>query len=251
MKQNVITILFVFVILFSTSISEAAQSYHFGHDKEIEVSITPEMPEYIAGSVATFTISLKNRTSKGINLYFPTGRQWDMMVYHGNKPVFRWSNGSTWEESANNLYLRPNEVLTKKLTWVAVNKVGQPLLQGDYKCVGIITSQPKSFVSKECRFKLTPPSVVAKETIKAKLNQIFEIEVPRFAKGQELVWKVTYKFNDNRISAVKKLVKKDSFVLMFKPQRFGHVEFDLFAYPESLNQTLSLERRSYRIEVIE
>ena len=223
--------------------------YHFGYWKGLEVTIHPDRPEFTAGSIATFTIRLTNRNKYTSVVYYSTGRQWDMVLYKDGSQFFRWSNGYTWKESPHSIVLKPGESRSEKLSWVSVNKYGQTLPQGVYKCVGLATCYPKTIVSKEVRFRLTPPSVVAKEIIRTNLNQCFDIELPRFGDDSELLWKIVYVNNDNRISLTKRIIKENSIVITFLPKRLGHVEFDLYAYPETLNSSVSLERRSYRVEV--
>lgn len=237
------------MLLCIANITEAATKYHFGRSKEIEVSIKPDSSEFVAGSVATFTITLRNKSDKPVKIDYPTGKQWDLAIYNPIKQIFSWSNGYTWHKSPHSITLKPGEERSQKLSWVSVSKQGTPLLQGTYRCVGVVTCSPRSFVSDKVSFILTPPSVIAKETIKTNLNQCFEIELPRFYQKQELVWEINYKNNDNRIEERFRRVNEKTFQISFKPKRLGHVEFDLYAYPECTNKKVSIERRSYRVEV--
>lgn len=223
--------------------------YRYPYVKGIEVKIIPERPEFIAGSIATFTVTLTNKNKYPINIEYPTGRHWDMVVYHNDYPIYRWSDGYTWEESPHIIPLQPNETRSCKLSWVSVNVRGEPLVQGIYKCVGLVTCSPKTIVSPEVDIRLIPPSIVPTEIIRTNLNQVFEIELPRFGGDYELEWKIVYRNNDNRISLTSKKQKDESIVISFLPRRIGHVEFDLYAYPNRHNPSVSLERRSYRIEV--
>ena len=247
LKSFVLTLI-AFLIL-ASSLCEASDRYHFGNRKHVEVTITPESNEIVAGTIATFTITLKNKSRDSIQIDYPTGQQWDLVIYDTKRQIFRWSNGFTWHKSPHYIPLKPGEERSETLNWVSVNKWGQPLLQGDYSCVGIITCSPTRLVSNKVKFRLTPPSVVAKGTIKTSLNQCFEIELPRFSGKTELVWSIVYKNNDNRIDERIRHIKTNTFLISFLPKRRGHVEFDMYAYPEGLNKTVSLERRSYRIEV--
>lgn len=230
-------------------VSSYGSLYRYPYVKGIEVKIIPDSPEFIAGSIATFTVTLKNNNKYPINIDYATGRHWDMVVYHNDYPIYRWSDGFTWENSPHTIPLQPKETKSVKLSWVSVNLRGEPLIQGIYKCVGLVTCSPRAIVSPEVDVRLTPPSVVAKEIIRTRLNQAFEIELPRFGGDYELEWKIVYKNNDNRIRLTSKKQKDESIVISFLPKRIGHVEFDLYAYPNRYNPTVSLERRSYRIEV--
>lgn len=223
--------------------------YRFPYIKGVEVNIYPETMEFVAGSIATFTISITNKNKYPINIEYPSGRQFDMVIYSGASQIFRWSNGFTWKKSPHSIPLAPGESKSEQLSWVSVNKFGAPLPQGIYKCVGLATCYPKTLVSDEVKFRLGPPSVIQKEIIKTSLNQCFDLELPRFADNYELVWEIFYKNNDNRIRATKRKIHPDTITITFLPRRIGHVEFDLYAYPNSLNKTVALERRSYRIEV--
>ena len=223
--------------------------YRFPYIKGLEVSIFPESPEFVAGSIATFTIRLTNKNKYPINVEYASGRQFDMVIYSGASQIFRWSNGFTWKKAHHSIPLAPGESKSEQLSWVTVNKFGAPLPQGVYKCVGLATCYPKTIVSNEVKFRLGPPSVVKREIILTKLNQAFKIELPRYANEYELDWEIYYKYNDNRIRATSRELLPETIIITFLPKRIGHVEFDLLAYPNSLNQTVALERRSYRIEV--
>ncbi len=267
MKQYLVTIIILAVSFFTSNSLFADSSnsyffyiknketpipyskYHYGYLKGIEVKITPEKLEIPSGSIATFTVTLTNKNKYPITIDYPTGREWDMFVTYNERPIFRWSNGFRWEEAPHSIALMPKESRSQTFTWVAVNKTGDPLYQGIYKCVGLVTSSPKIIVSNAVKIRLTPPSVVARKTIKTNLNQCFEIELPRFSDNQELKWEIIYRNNDNRIGLTSKKIKSNSFVYTFMPKRLGHVEFDLYAFPHILNNKVSLERRSYRIEV--
>lgn len=263
-QKSACIFLLLFVLAFTSFVEAAYESYFtynkkdkeksstkysFGYTKGIQVKITPDKPEFQAGSIATFTISITNKNKYPINLDYPTGQQWDMVIYKDGYQIVRWSNGFTWEKSPHYIPLKAGETRSQKLSWTTVNIKGEPLSQGIYKCVGLVTCSPKTIVSEEVKFRLTPPSVVAKELIKTKLNQCFDIELPRFVNGVELEWEIVYALNDNRISITSRKIKNESIVITFLPKRIGHVDFDLYAYPETLNQTVSFERRSYRVEV--
>ena len=226
-----------------------SNDYRFPYIKGLEVNIYPETYEFPAGSIATFTITLTNKNKYPVDVEYSSGRQFDMVIYSGPSQIFRWSNGFTWKKARHSISLAPNESKIEQLSWVTVNKYGAPLPQGIYKCVGLATCYPKTLVSNEVKFRLGPPSVVAQEIIKTKLNQAFELELPRFANDYELIWEIRYKYNDNRISSTSRKINPNTITLTFLPRRIGHVEFDLYAYPNTLNKTVSLERRSYRIEV--
>lgn len=266
MKLKYIVSILLVSIFFFANISEASNdshffyvkskykdvdktSYRFPYIKGLEVSIYPESPEFIAGSIATFTIRLTNKNKYPIRVEYASGRQWDMVIYSGASQIFRWSNGFTWKKSPHSIPLAPGESRSQQLSWVSVNKYGAPLPQGTYKCVGLATCYPKTLVSNEVKFRLGPPSVITQEIIRTNLNQPFTIELPRFANEYELVWDIFYKYNDNRISSVSRKINPETITLTFLPKRIGHVEFYLYAYPNHLNQTVALERRSYRIEV--
>ena len=223
--------------------------YHYGYKKGLVVKITPDTPEFVAGTIGTFTVSITNISKNSIDIKYPTGQQWDMAIYYNGLPIFQWSEPYRWNESPNTITLRPGETRSEKLAWSSMNYYGQPLSQGIYKCIGLVTCSPKIIVSNESSFRLLPPSVIARKTIKTKLNQCFEIELPRFANDEELVWKIVYIYNDNRISYTNRKLKDKSIVITFLPKRLGHVNFDLYAYPKSSTIKHSLERRSYRVEV--
>lgn len=226
---------------------DTTTKYHYGYKKGIEVKITPDIPEVPAGSIATFTISLKNISKYPLSIDYQTGQHWDLIIYQGKSIIYRWSDNYEWKKAPHSISLNPGEVISEKLSWESITAYNKPFPQGTYKCVGLVTCLPKTIITSEERFRLIPPSDVKKEIIKTRLNQCFDIELPRFADGSELKWVVKYVYNDNRIDATSRKLNPDSITITFMPKRLGYVEFYLYAYTKEFNK--SLERRSYRIEV--
>lgn len=250
MKKHLFTFIF---LLFLTGTSHlCAQTYRqweFVNPADLQITITPEKNEIIAGSVATFTITIRNRTDKTVHIYYPTGQQWDLATYHNRTQIFRWSQGMTWRDAPHSIPLKSGETRSEKLSWETTDRLGFPLPQGIYTAQGMVMTKPRYLVSNDCKIRLLPPEVKKMEVIDAKLNQLFEVEVPRFSGNRELTWKIDYVYNDNRISvhSIKKLDK--TMTILFHPKRVGYVEFHLYGYKDVQNETLSLERRSFRIEV--
>lgn len=249
-KAKVLILIFtiLYLLVFANAV-KAASKYRFGNTKDLEIKIIPDSTEFISGSTATFTLSLTNKSKRSVKVNYPNGRQWDMVIYKDKMPIFRWSNGYTWHEAPHSIALKPGESITTQLSWVPVNKNGIPLIQGKYECAAIVTSSPKSFISNEASFNLIPPSSLEKQTIKTRLNQPFEIELPKSIGDTNLTWKIAYKNNDNRINTTSRKITDKNLIITFIPKRIGHVEFYIYAYPENLNENFSLERRYYRIEV--
>lgn len=235
--------------MFSGLQADASGDFAYGRHPQLTYYITPDTPEIHAGEVATFTITVKNRSDKPFRLLYNTGQQWDLAVFHNKTQLFRWSQGLTWEERAYSVPLRRGETKTKKISWRSVNKWGEPLPQGVYSARGMVLIEPKTLVTEDCFIRLLPPKVESSKTIKVKINMLFEIELPRYARTKELSWKIRYKYNDNRVDIHKLTKTGDKVKVVFHPKRYGHVEFDFYGYPETKNVTEAIERRSFRVEI--
>lgn len=249
--KNTRTLLFI-VICILLSCSASAESYRkweFVNPADLQITIAPEKPEIIAGTTATFTITIRNRTDKTVKIHYPTGQQWDLAAYHNGTQIYRWSQGLIWEESPHTIPLKTGEVRTEKLTWDTVDRHGMPLPHSLYTVHGMVMTTPRFLVSNDCSIRLLPADIKKMEVIEARLNQMFDIELPRYSGISELNWKIDYIYNDNRIS-IHRVAKQDKkLTITFHPKRVGHVEFHLYGHVDTKDETISLERRSFRIEV--
>ena len=249
MKHKIFLFIFIFILLNSTSLFAARNQYYYGWHSQLECKITPDFPEISTGEIATFTITLRNKTDKTIDLQYKTGQEWDMVVMLGNQQVFRWSSPYIWSERPFSQPLKPGATKSTKLSWKAVSTVNQPLTQNTYTVRGIAMLSPKHLISEDCHIRLIPRNTIKKEIIKAKLNRIFTIELPSKSDDGELIWYIKYKYNDNRISLQKYTRDLKTIKFFMKPKRYGHVEFDIYGYPAKFKSNQSIERRSYRVEV--
>jgi len=229
--------------------AQTYRQWEFVNPASLQITINPEKDEIFAGDTATFTITIRNRTDKTIHIHYPTGQQWDLAAYHNRTQIFRWSQGMTWSESPHSIPIKAGETRSEKLSWQTTDRLGFPLPQGVYTAHGMVITKPRNLVSNDCKIRLLPPEVKKMEVIETRLNQLFEIEVPRYSGARELTWKIDYVYNDNRISVHSVRKQDKTMTIVFHPKRAGYVEFHLYGHHDVQNETLSLERRSFRIEV--
>lgn len=245
-------IFFLSAISFFVAIELGAapnDKFAYGRHPRLSFYISADTPEIYAGELATFTVTVKNYSDKSFGLKYKSGQQWDLAVFYNGNQTFRWSQGLTWEEREYTVPLKRGETKTKKLAWRSVDRFGAPLPQGVYSVRGMVMVEPRYLVTEDCLIRLLPPKVASIKTINAKINVLFGIDLPRYSKKKEIAWKIRYKYNDNRIDVHKISKTADTVKIMFKPKRCGHVEFDFYGYPDVKNETESVERRSYRVEV--
>lgn len=223
--------------------------WEFMNPADLKVTITPDKPEIISGTVATFTVTVSNRTNHTVKIHYPTGQQWDLATYHGKTQLFRWSQGNVWADAPHTIPLKQGESRSQQLAWLTVDRNGEPLPHGVYKAQGMAMIRPRHLVSNNCSIRLLPPEIKAMQTIETRLNQHFDIELPRYSGKYELDWQIDYVYNDNRIAIHSANRTGDKTVITFQSKRVGHVEFHLYAYHENQDATRSIERRSFRVEV--
>lgn len=247
--QHILSV--ILILLFASSSVVAGKSYkwEFINPSHLQITITPEKPEIIAGTLATFTITIRNRTNHTVNIHYPTGQQWDLATYHGTTQIFRWSQGYEWADAPHTIPLKRGETRSEQLTWLTVDRNGEALPHGIYRAHGMVMIAPRHLISNDCTIRLLPPEIKPQQLIEARLNQLFDIELPRFSGKHELGWQIDYVYNDNRISLHSLNKTADKTIVTFRPQRVGHVEFNLYAYHETQDATRSIERRSFRVEV--
>jgi len=230
--------------------ARAWRPFEFVNPQELEIRITPERRELTAGDTATFTISVRNKTDKPVKLSFDTGQRWDMAAFHNRTQIWRWSQGLRWYEAPHTLTLMPDKPETYSLSWTTRDRLGVPLPQGIYSVQGMVMVRPRHFVTNLTDIRLLPPKDKAREVIKVPLGGVFEIQVPTWQSGYEMTWRIEYDYNDNRITQIQSLGDLQTTTLRFSADRLGHVTMRLFGHSAFKDETLSLERRTYRIEVV-
>jgi hypothetical protein len=248
-KACLLTYLFLVFLTGSALSAQTWRKWEFINPADLQITVSADSPEIIAGQTATFTINIRNRTDKTLQIPYKTGQQWDLAVYHDRTQIYRWSQGLTWADAPHSIPLKAGEIRSEKLSWTSIDRNGLPLPQGVYKIQGMVMTMPRYLVSNDCAVRLLPGEIKKTEIIETRLNQVFKIEVPRYSGNRELIWKIDYVYNDNRIDIhrVEKLDKKT--IIFFHPKRVGHVTFHLFAFHDTQDVTVSLERRTFRIEV--
>jgi len=235
---------------FSICAEASWRNWEFINPSDLEIRISPERKELPAGDIASFTISIRNKTDKPVNIYFPTGQRWDMAGFHNGAQIFRWSQGLRWYEAPHSIPIQPGEVETQTLSWTTLDRVGCALPQGIYKAEGMVMTVPRHFVSNSVSFRLLPPRVIDSRTLKVKINQTFEIQVPKVLNDTNISWRIEYDYNDHRVSPIEHRVEGKNTILVFEAKRIGYVIMRLYGYPEFKFHDLSVERRTYRIDVV-
>jgi len=242
--------LLLLLCLLAPSHAEAMRKWEYVNPQEIEIRITPEKAEITAGEVATFTISIRNRTDKAVNIPFATGQRWDLAVWHYETQIYRWSQGKYWSETPHSIPVRPGVNETYKLAWRSIDRNSCALPQGDYRIVGMVMTQPRFLCSNTTRVRLLPPKLVPGKLVKVRLAQAFELDLPTFFDREAINWKIEFDYNDNRVMLIGQRQTSNTVTYVFNAERPGHVMMRLYAFPLLKDVTCSLERRSYRVEVV-
>lgn len=241
----------VCLLLFSFASSlEALRKWEYVNPSDLELKITTDTPEIPAGETATFTITVRNRTNETVKLTFATGQRWDLAAFHEKIQIWRWSNFVRWQEAPHAIPIKPGERETMQLSWTTRDRINCPLPQGIYSVQGMVMVEPRFLVTNETKIRLLPPLDRPRQTNVVKLGSTFEISVPSIIDNQPVGWEVDYDYNDNRISRETGGGDVATMTFRFRANRVGHCTIRMFAHPEFKHQDRSLERRTYRIEVI-
>lgn len=250
MKNTKIILLLTLLAIVSTSY--AMREWEFINPQDLEIRIVPESREIIAGETATFTIQIRNKSDKTVQIPFKTGQRWDFAVYHMQTQIFRWSQGMRWMESPHSIPVRAGQTeVSPPFNWHSIDRNGKPLPQGKYRLTGMVMTGPRHLVSNTTEITLLPPVVKPEEVIQAGIFRHFELKLPRSIDGREVYWFIRYLHNDNRIKVVESRKDDKNVTIVFLPQRRGHVIMHLFAQPEYKIASEMVERRTYRVEVID
>lgn len=218
---------------------------------DLEITLRPAMPEVVAGEVATFTIKVRNRADKTVDIRFETGQRWDLAAFHAGTQIWRWSNMLRWEDAPHSIPIRVDRPETTTLGWRTVDRNGAPLPQGIYKVQGMVMCTPRALVTNTVAVRLLPPVERRLDTTKVKIGSFFEVRVPRFVKDRQVRWEIDYDYNDNRIDPVERRSDDKDEIITFVAKRVGHVTVRLYEHPEFQHVDSSLERRTFRVEVVE
>ncbi|HQG28141.1 MAG TPA: hypothetical protein PLY73_06250, partial [Candidatus Ozemobacteraceae bacterium] len=140
---------------------------------------------------------------------------------------------------------------TTTMAWRTVDRNGGPLPQGVYKVQGMVMCEPRALVTNAVAIRLLPPVERRLDTLKVKVGSHFEVRVPRFAGDRQVRWMIDYDYNDNRIDPVERRSDDKDEIITFVAKRVGHVTVRLYEHPEFKFADSSLERRTFRVEVVE
>ena len=218
---------------------------------DLEITLRSDTPEVVAGEVATFTINVRNRTDKTVDIRFETGQRWDLAAFHNATQIWRWSNMLRWEDAPHSIPIRTDRPETATLCWRTVDRNGAPLPQGVYKVQGMVMCEPRALVTNAVAIRLLPPVERRLDTMKVKIGSHFEVKVPRFVRDRQVRWEIDYDDNDNRIDPVERRSDDKDEIITFVAKRVGHVTVRLYEHPEFKHADSSLERRTFRVEVVE
>ncbi len=273
--------LFLIISLFIPSSGFAWRKWEFINPSDVQITIRTMTPEIVAGEIATFTISVRNRTDKPIAIPFPTGQRWDMAAFHEGTQIWRWSQvyyippvkriykyfawedrkitsmydkdnkRKRWEESLHTVEINPGASESYQMGWRTIDRNGAPLPQGIYRVEGTVMTIPRHLVSNMVDVRLLPPKNPNKGIIKVKLGATFQIELPQFIDNNEITWQVQYIFNDNRIREVSERRIDKKVLKVFRTERRGHVIMHFYGHSVFKDQTISYERQTFRIEIFE
>jgi len=245
-----IRILFVIMLsILSISPVFAWRKWEYINPSDLEIKIKPSLPEITAGETATFTISIRNKSDKTVNVFFPTGQRWDLATYHDGTQIYRWSQGYYWSDAPHSVPIRAGKSMSKQLSWETVDRLGRALPKGVYQAQGMVMTKPRYLVSNMCSIRLIPSSIKKQKLIQTRIGKFFNIDLPRYYNSEELIWKVNYIYNDNRVSIHKVSKEGKNTTITFKAKRRGHVIIQLYAFFERKQIDEAVERRSFRVEV--
>lgn len=240
----------ILLFLASGAVFAGWRTWEFVNPADLEIRMIADQAEITSGEIATFTIRVRNKTDKAVKVFFPTGQRWDMAVFHQRIQIFRWSQGKQWMEAPHSIPILPGQFEEYKLCWRAVDRYGSPLPRGDYKVQGMVMTVPRYLVTNEVFCHLLPAKVQRLDVQKVKIGQFFEIKLPRFMDQKPVQWKVGYVYNDSRVSLEEERNDPRELTLIFLPKRLGHVDVILDAYPFFRFVEQSIERRTFRLEVV-
>lgn len=248
-----IVIFFAVLSVFSSLFPlEAWGKWEFVNPSDIEIRISPDREDVFAGTTATFTITIRNKTDKKVTIYYPTGQRWDMAAYHDKMQIWRWSQGMDWAETPHSIDIRPDFPEKFKISWRTVDRAGGPLPQGLYRVQGMVMTVPRHLVSNMTDIHLLPPKAVNQGVMKVKPGQTFKIEFPRWAvKDYEIDWRAQYVYNDNRVEPIQIQKNEGTITWFFRACRRGHVVIHFFGKYPTMEDSYSLERRTYKIDIVE
>lgn len=239
----------VILVAFTVTPVQAWRKWEHSNPSDIEIKIKPNLPEITSGETATFTISIRNRTDKTVKIFYPTGQRWDLAVFHYKTQIFRWSQGYQWADAPHTVPLRSGKTLSYELSWKSEDRLGRDLPRGIYHIQGMVMTRPRYLVSNKCSIRLVPSVVKKQKILKTNIGKYFNVTLPRYSGIDELIWKLDYVRNDNRLAVHSVKKKGNNTIMIFQAKRRGYVIVHLYAHYARKHVDEAIERRTFRVEV--
>lgn len=99
--------------------------------------------EFDPGEPITLELSVRNRTRTEAVLQFPSGYQFDFVVFaaglvDGNRARWQWSHNRAFTQALTEISFAPEETKTFAITWDQRDNAGLPLSSGNHEVRGVM-----------------------------------------------------------------------------------------------------------------
>jgi hypothetical protein len=106
----------------------------------LTILVASDHPAYGPGSAALVTLAVDNPTEAPITVTFPSAQTYDLVVYSGEREVWRSSAGSAFAAALAERTYPPGVTLLGRENWGWRDNNGNPLPPGVYRVVGTLTA---------------------------------------------------------------------------------------------------------------
>lgn len=123
----------------------------------VTVELTTDKSTYRVGETIRMNVTVCNRSSSTVTLYFHSYQLYDAVAYSGRtgRLVWRWSDGQFFPQALTSRDVAPGCTWSFPLEWSQVDSAGQQVAPGSYILRAAVTSHP-AYVSNLRGVSITP-----------------------------------------------------------------------------------------------
>lgn len=123
--------------------SAAQRARSAAREPAMTASLRVSPQRVIQGQSVTMRLTLSNCGQRDSALPFRSGQRYDFVVTRDGREVWRWSAKRFFTMALGQVRLRPGEARSFVETWNLLDGDGNPVAEGTYTIVGVITARPE------------------------------------------------------------------------------------------------------------
>jgi len=163
--------------------------------KAVQWQVVPEQHEVETGKPVVFILEVRNASGAPIALRFPSGKQYDVLVYKQGEwsERWQWSRGKSFTMAFSSIQLNPGEVKRFRVEWDQRDDKGKQVPPGYYRVEAILPLVNHQGRREEFRasavFRIRPPARYRSLRIRDLINNPDRwVGAQVFLEGRNMGW---------------------------------------------------------------